>query len=95
MKINFIESCIYNIFSKKNIEFKYFDKDFKEEISICNRTIYKIDDFNKEKLFKEIILSDIGGDMDLVSKVFIFDMDKKEIFHLYDDRGIAIYYLNS
>ena len=60
---------------------------------ICKRYVYKVEKVNIKKLFKEIILSDIGGKLDLVSSIYIIDIDRKHIFYLYDDRGLFIYAL--
>ncbi len=43
-----------------------------------------------ERLFKEIILGDLGGFPALVSSVYLFDFDCHVMFHLYDDRGLDI-----
>ncbi|MCQ4921451.1 DUF3885 domain-containing protein [Tissierella carlieri] len=60
------------------------------EIYTCIRHLYRVKEINIQKLFREIILSDIGGEMDFCSSIFIIDINSGCIFHLYDDRGIYI-----
>ncbi len=62
-----------------------------EEIYTCTRHIYHVKKVNIEKLFPKIILSDIGGEMDFCSSVFIIDINSNCIFHLYDDRGLYLF----
>lgn len=71
-----------------NRENKSDDEEF-----ICKRYVYKVGKVNVKRLFKEIILSDIGGKLDLVSSIYIIDIDRKHILYLYDDRGLIIYAL--
>lgn len=47
-------------------------------------------DLEYQRLFKEIILGDLGGFPHLVSSVFLFDLNCCVMFHLYDDRGLDI-----
>lgn len=64
-----------------------------KEVYTCIRHLYCVKRINIQRLFREIILSDIGGEMDLCSSVFIIDINSGCIFHLYDDRGIYLYAL--
>jgi hypothetical protein len=63
------------------------------EIYTCIRHLYRVKEINIQKLFREIILSDIGGETDFCSSIFIIDINSGCIFHLYDDRGIYIFAL--
>ena len=42
------------------------------------------------KLFREILLGDLGDLQEFVSSVYIFDIVNHVMFHLYDDRGLDI-----
>lgn len=43
-----------------------------------------------EKVFREIILGDLGGVSEFISSVFLFDTENHIMLHLYDDRGLDI-----
>lgn len=88
----FLENNLENIegYDKYNYKWQYPDDDGE---LIRKRYVYKVEKVNIKRLFKEIILSDIGGKLDLVSSIYIIDMDRKHIFYLYDDRGLFIYAL--
>lgn len=43
-----------------------------------------------EKVFREIILGDLGGVQEFVSSVYLFDIENHVMLHLYDDRGLDI-----
>lgn len=43
-----------------------------------------------DKVFREIILGDIGGSKEFISSIFLFDIENHVILHLYDDRGLDI-----
>jgi hypothetical protein len=43
-----------------------------------------------EKVFREIILGDVGGSNEFVSSVFLFDVKNHVMLYLYDDRGLDI-----
>ena len=47
-------------------------------------------EINLDRLFREIIKTDIGGYSILSSSVFLLDSKKSCVCHLYDDRGIDI-----
>ncbi|MBU5676940.1 hypothetical protein KQI88_10980 [Alkaliphilus sp. MSJ-5] len=57
----------------------------------CKRHLYLAKGVYTQKLFQEIIKSDIGGSMDFASSVFIIDLDGFCIFKLYDDRGLDLF----
>ncbi len=100
-EIAFVESCLlecgtaeHDTFSWKHqpMEGDYpAARDANEEIYTCTRRLYGAEGISAEGLFREIILSDIGGEYGLASKVFVVDTESACIFHLYDDRGSAIY----
>lgn len=41
-------------------------------------------------LFREIILGDLGGSVDFISSIYLFDVENHVMLHLYDDRGLDI-----
>jgi len=43
-----------------------------------------------EKVFREIILGDLGGVQEFVSSVYLLDIENHVMLHLYDDRGLDI-----
>lgn len=86
----FIESILENTTQYDNYKLKWKYPD-DEDTYICNRYIYQVDEIDIKNLFREIVLSDIGGKLDLVSSIFIMDIDNGYIFHLYDDRGLILY----
>ena len=43
-----------------------------------------------DKVFREIILGDIGGLSEFVSSIYVFDIENHVMLHLYDDRGLDI-----
>lgn len=49
---------------------------------------WKLNDFQPNKVLKEIIQADLGsGNYFLTSSVYFVSMDDTVLFHLYDDRG--------
>lgn len=42
------------------------------------------------KVFREVILGDLGGLQDFVSSIYLFDIENHVMLHLYDDRGLDI-----
>ena len=62
-----------------------------DEVYTCIRHLYHVKEINIQKLFREIILSDIGGEMNFCSSIFIIDSNSGCIFHLYDDRGLLLF----
>lgn len=89
----FVEGTLHNLTQYDNYQLDWkFPED--DELYKCNRRIYQVEDIDKESLFREIIISDIGGELDLISSIFIIDLDKSSIFSLYDDRGVYIFDIN-
>ena len=88
-EIEFIESILIN---PKRIEKYIYDwlDECDEELYSFKRRIYQVEALKTEELFRQISLSDFSGDYDLVSSIFIIDLDTKTIFYLYDDRGLYI-----
>lgn len=86
----FVEGTLKGIIQYDNYKLDWkFPED--DDIYTCNRRIYQVEKIDIEKLFKEIVLSDIGGKLDLTSSIFIIDMDTGCIFHPYDDRGLYLF----
>jgi hypothetical protein len=100
-EIAFVESCLGEEQQGEIIEFVWRDPihegNFRDSLTIkedsytCIRCLYEAKQLDIKRLFREIILSDIGGRYGLASKVYLAAMDSACIFHLYDDRGIALY----
>jgi len=42
------------------------------------------------KVFREILLGDLGGLQEFISSVYLFDIENHVMLHLYDDRGLDI-----
>lgn len=61
-----------------------------EETYTCSRNLYKVKSVDTGRLFREIVLSDIGGEFELASSIYIIDIDSGRIFWLYDDRGLDL-----
>jgi hypothetical protein len=55
------------------------------------RYIWDTDRIDSERLFRKIILSDIGEGTELDCSVYIIDNKTKNVFFLYDDRGVDVY----
>ncbi|MCY6960550.1 DUF3885 domain-containing protein [Clostridium brassicae] len=55
------------------------------------RYIWQTNKININELFKKIILSDIGEDTQLDCAIYIIDNQTKNVFFLYDDRGVDVY----
>ncbi len=86
----FVEDTLKNIAQNDNYKLNWkFPED--KDIYTCSRHIYQAKEVDIEKLFKEIILSDIGGKLGLTSSIFILDIETGCIFHLYDDRGLYLF----
>ena len=102
-EISFVESCLIEGTEAKTDVFSWKDRpmeadspatgDPDEENYLCTRRLYAAKEIDIRRLFREIILSDIGGQYELASKesVSIVDAESARIFRLYDDRGIMIY----
>ena len=99
-EIQFVESCLNGVKKKEaysflwkypHMEGTYFAAlDCNDEVYTCTRILYEAENIDIQRLFLEIILSDIGGKYDLDSKIFIIDMPTACIFHLFDDRGLWV-----
>lgn len=83
----FIESCLE---SPKCLIYNF---DWNDDGYIYNGTryIWNTNKINSERLFKKIIISDIGENTELDCAVYIIDNKTKNVFFLYDDRGLDIY----
>ncbi|WP_195237341.1 DUF3885 domain-containing protein [Romboutsia sp. 1001285H_161024_C4] len=57
----------------------------------ATRYIWVTNKIDSKSLFRKIILSDIGEDTVLDGAVYIIDNKTKNVFFLYDDRGVDIY----
>lgn len=88
-EVKFLESILVNLKRKEDYNYDWFHK-YDEEIYHSKRIIYQVEAFKIKELFRQISLSDFAGDYDLVSSIFIIDIDSKTIFYLYDDRGLYI-----
>lgn len=99
-QIRFVEGCLDGMSKTESYSFSWKHRPMEEtypaartnnsDIYTCTRSLYEVKDIDTQRLFKEIILSDIGGQYDLVSKIFIIDLSTSCIFHLYDDRGLWV-----
>lgn len=87
---DFLESTLIDIQQNDTYKLKW---NFPEEATIynCNRHIYHVKELNIQELFREIILSNIGGELDFCSSISIIDIDSGSIFRLYDDRGLYLF----
>ncbi|KPU42470.1 hypothetical protein OXPF_42550 [Oxobacter pfennigii] len=99
-EVAFVESCLISREASELATFLWKCRpeegdctaagDLKEGNYTCTRRLYGVKGIDTKRLFREIIMSDIGGSYELASKVFIIDMESACIFHLYDDRGAVI-----
>lgn len=88
-EVKFIESILVNLKRKEEYIHEWFYEDGQELLKPTRR-IYQVEGFIMEELFRQIGLADIGGDYDLVSSIYIIDLESKTIFYFYDDRGLYI-----
>jgi len=85
------------LFSKKIIPILP-QEEFSQDIDIDNEIIKQTQlywDLKKceipmDKVFREIILGDLGGLEDFTSSIYLFDVENHVMLHLYDDRGLDI-----
>ncbi len=99
-EILFMESCLKGAGNTAAYSFSWKFRPMEEtypaalannsEIHTCTRRLYEAKAIDVQRLFLEIILSDIGGKYDLDSKIFVIDTDTGRMFHLYDDRGLWV-----
>lgn len=110
-EIDFVESCLTGAGKTEQYAFPWKFRPMEEtypaalanntDVHTCNRRLYEVKEIDIQRLFREIILSDISGKYNLDSKIFIIDTATSVIFHLYDDRGLwvsgpeGMYYLQS
>lgn len=91
------KSNLEDLFSKKIIPILP-QEEFSQDIDIDNNIIKQTQlywDLKKfkipiDKVFREIILGDLGGWNNFVSSIFLFDVENHVMVHLYDDRGLDI-----
>ncbi|BAK98069.1 hypothetical protein OBV_08710 [Oscillibacter valericigenes Sjm18-20] len=98
--IRFVESCLKDIGDTEVCSFSWKFRPMEQtypaalanntDIHNCTRRLYQANNIDIQRLFREIILSDIGGKYNLASKIFIIDTTTSCMFHLYDDRGLWI-----
>lgn len=91
------KSNLQDYFSK-NVISVLPQEEFLQYIDIDNDIIKQVQlywDLKKsnipmDKLFREIIIGDLGGLMDFTSSIYLFDLENHVILYLYDDRGLDI-----
>lgn len=68
---------------------KKYERTFQDEAAATHIILcWKLNDFNPDKLIREIILADLGGGNHfLTSSVYFVCTDDHVLFHLYDDQG--------
>lgn len=87
---NTLSVCSYEVYQ---FTWKDNDPDFDDdEIYTTVRYIWKTNAIKVEELFRRIILSDLGEKTILDQAVYIIDNKTEEVFWLFDDRGMNIYY---
>lgn len=97
---DFVESCLIGAGKTEQYTFPWKFRPMKgtypaalannTDVHACTRRLYEATDIDMQRLFLEIILSDIGGKYNLDSKIFIIDKATGCMFHLYDDRGLWV-----
>ena len=100
-EVAFLESCLPGCRKAEITEFQWTDAmppgnlpsitEAEEYTYTCIRRLYEPETMDIPRLFREVILSDIGGRYDFASRLYLIDIDSACIFHLYDDRGLSIY----
>lgn len=83
----FIESCM------KSLDCIAFPFEWSDEGETYKgkRYIWETTEINSNKLFRKIILSDMGDDTELDCAVYIIDKRTGNVFFLYDDRGVDVF----
>lgn len=99
-EIRFVESCLKGVSNTEAYSFSWKFRPMKEtypaalannsDVHTCTRRLYEAKGIIIQRLFLEIILSDIGGKYGLDSKIFVIDTTSGCMFHLYDDRGLWV-----
>ena len=83
----FVEMCLEST-ECTTFPFEWIDD---EEKYYGTRYIWETNRINIEKLFRKIIISDIGDNTELDCAVYIIDKETDNVFFLYDDRGIHVF----
>jgi len=88
-EIRFVESCLQGAGSTECYTFSWKRRQMEEtcfaalannsDVHTCTRRLYAVKDIDTQRLFGEIILSDIGGKYDLGSKIFIINTTTGQI----------------
>lgn len=83
----FVESTL------QSLDFREYSFKWKDDDEIYNgvRYIWRTNKINVKELFRKIILSDIVENTELDCSVYIIDNKTKNVFFLYDDRGVDVY----
>lgn len=84
----FLDSILVKLKRKEEYSYEWIDDELELHQSI--RRIYRVEGIIIEELFYQISLTDLGGDYDLASHIYIIDLASKTIFNFYDDRGLYI-----
>ena len=84
----FLETCMEKI---AYAMYSFTWEDLNSEEVKGRRYVWKTNRIDIKKLAREIILSDIGGNLSLAESVFVVDNKSNAVFFLYDDRGILFY----
>lgn len=68
---------------------KKYERTFQDEDTVIHIILcWKLNDFNPDKLIREVILADLGSENHfLTSSVYFVCTDDNVLFHLYDDQG--------
>ena len=88
MNVDYLGKSNYNFPQKFYISEIVLSEDSEEYRRVS--LYWNAKEINLDRLFREIIKTDIGGYSILSSSVFLLDSKKSCVCHLYDDRGIDI-----
>lgn len=83
----FVKNCLE---ANKSDVFKFEWTD-EEEKYFGTRYIFETNKINIKKLFRKILISDMGDNTNLDCAVYIIDKETDNVFFLYDDRGIHVF----
>jgi len=88
--INTFTECFSGQYDKEVIEITDVDDESNEYQ--YERFFFKLktEQLLIKKLFKLIVEADFGGILSFNSAIYIFDLEKEIMFHLYDDRGLDV-----
>ena len=84
----FIENCLK---AEKHFTHHFKWQDEGESYN-GTRYIWYTKQLDDRRLFRKIILSDLGENTELDCAVYIIDQHSENVFFLYDDRGIDLYF---